>query len=289
MKIGFFAFTGTGNTVRVCKILSNELEANGISTQINMIQDLQNSGIADEYDKIIVAHPVHGFNTPKPMLDFLSTLPVNRQAKPVYLVRVSGEPLELNNAAGILPKRILAKKGYAVMGEFMYVMPYNIIFHHTDNMATRMETTAKVRATRDVQTIINNECKLTKNSLFNRMVSFVCRLENIALPLSGRHYKTTNECIGCGLCEKLCPTKNIKMKDGKPEFKSSCVGCMGCAFNCPKDAIRTSFLNGWRVNGAYNFNSRPATDDEICNYCKKSYLKYFHEYEQEESQQKTEF
>lgn len=282
MKVGFFVFTGTGNTLRVCKILASELEANGIVTQINMIQDLHDSSIANDYDKIIVANPVHGFNPPKPMLDFLWTLPIS-QSKQVYLVRVSGEPLKLNNAAGILPKKILTKKGYLVMGEFMYVMPYNIIFHHTDQMATRMEVTAKFRATRDVQTILNDEFQLSKNSIFNRIISFVCRLENVALPISGKHYKTTDDCISCGLCERICPTKNIEIKDGKPVFKDTCVGCMGCAFSCPKDAIRISFLNGWRVNGAYNFNSIPATDDEICDYCKKSYLKYFHEYETKEN------
>ena len=54
---------------------------------------------------------------------------------------------------------------------------------------------------------------------------------------------------------------------------------MGCAFDCPKDEIRTSLINGWRLNGAYNFHSIPAKDEEICDYCKKSYMNYFHEVE----------
>lgn len=279
MKIGFFAFTGTGNTLRVCNILASELGKNGATTEINLICDLKDASIAQDYDKIIIANPVHGFNTPKPMVDFLQTLPVEKNCKEVYLVRVSGEALKLNNAAGIVPKKILAKKGYKTRGEFMFVMPYNIIFHHTDEMAARMELTAKKRAAKDAMTILNGDKRLTRNSLFNRIVSFVCRIENVAFPISGKHYKTTEDCCGCGVCAKSCPRKNIEIVDGKPVFGGSCIGCMGCAFGCPKDAITISFLNGWRVNGAYNFDCEPATDEQVCDYCKKSYLKYFHEYE----------
>ncbi len=279
MRIGFFAFTGTGNTLRVCKMLANELSADDTISEINLIKDIPNANIVLDYDKIVIAYPVHGFNTPTPMLDFLNSLPKCTNNKPCYIVRVSGEALALNNAAGIIPKRILAKKGYLVKGEFMYVMPYNIIFHHTDNMATRMENAAKLMATKDAKQIAQNTGKLTKNNLFNRMVSLVCRVEHIAMPLLGKHYKTTENCISCGICEKLCPTFNIKMADGKPIFGKDCVGCMACAFRCPKDAIRISLLDGWRVNGAYNFNDTPATDDEVCDYCKKSYLKYFHKAE----------
>lgn len=276
MKIGFFVFTGTGNTVRVCNILADELQANGADPEIILIQDSPNPDIVNNYDKIVIANPVHGFNTPMPMLDFLNSLNDCSCGKSVYLVRVSGEALSLNNAAGIVPKRILSKKGYIVKGEFMYVMPYNIIFHHTNNMASRMNNAAKQRAIKDAKCIMSDCGELDKNGAFNRIVSFVCRAEHVAMPLMGRHYRVTDDCIGCGLCEKICPTKNIQMKDNKPIFNKSCVGCMACAFNCPKDAIRISLLNGWRVNGAYNFNDTPATDEEVCNYCKKSYLKYFH-------------
>ena len=64
MKIGFFAFTGTGNTLRVCKILAKELEQNDLVCDIKLIKQVTDLQVINDYDKIIIAYPVHGFNTP---------------------------------------------------------------------------------------------------------------------------------------------------------------------------------------------------------------------------------
>lgn len=115
MKIGIFAFTGTGNTLRVCNILASELQKNNADVDINLIKDVTDKQIVQTFDKIIIAYPVHGFNTPKVMLDFLNDLPCDKANKSAFIVRVSGEALNLNNAAGIVPKKILTKKATKLM------------------------------------------------------------------------------------------------------------------------------------------------------------------------------
>lgn len=281
MKIGFYAFTGTGNTRRVCQILAKELEELGVASEVNLVRAQRALPSPDEYDALVAAFPVHGFNAPTAMLDFLKELPVCAAGneKPVWILRVSGEPLGLNHAAGILPKRILHNRGYAVKGEFAYVMPYNIIFRHSDGMAARMYRAAKLLAYKDARAIVAGEGKLYFNGPFRRLVSFVCRIEHVAMPMMGRYFRTTEACAGCGACEKLCPRGNISIQDGKPVFGHACVGCMACAFGCPQDAIRISVLDGWRVNGAYTFDAKAAEDGEVCDYCKKAYLRYFREAE----------
>ncbi len=45
-------------------------------------------------------------------------------------------------------------------------------------------------------------------------------------------------CIGCGLCEKMCPPASLKMKNGKPVFDlPHCIRCFCCQEHCPKGAI----------------------------------------------------
>ena len=113
-----------------------------------------------------------------------------------------------------------------------------------------------------------------------RAAAIVCRVEHPAARLIGRGFSATDACVGCGLCARNCPQGNIRMEGGKPVFGKQCVICMACAFSCPKDAVRTGVLNGWRVNGGYRFDAPPASDEEVCSYCRKSYLRYYHRSEE---------
>ncbi|MCL5949055.1 MAG: 4Fe-4S binding protein [Candidatus Bathyarchaeota archaeon] len=53
-------------------------------------------------------------------------------------------------------------------------------------------------------------------------------------------------CIGCGLCNKECPSKAIEMVEiekGKrrPQFRlDKCIFCYQCAETCPRKAIENS-------------------------------------------------
>ena len=47
-----------------------------------------------------------------------------------------------------------------------------------------------------------------------------------------------SRCIGCGMCEKMCPPHSLKMKGGRPVFHlESCIRCYCCQEHCPKGAI----------------------------------------------------
>ena len=275
MRALFCVFSGTGNTLKVSERLAEELRLSGVETDIfNMRADAETPQI-DGYDILLVGYPVHAFNAPASVLKFLKNLPQVRKM-PAYIVRTSGEPLKLNDASGITPRRILRRRGYEVKGELSCVMPYNMIFRHSDQMAARMWRAAELRIESAAPEIASGKGKVEKVNIFRRFVSFVLRIEHTAMPVLGRHFKTTENCVGCGICAGECPQGNIKMVDGKPQFGRNCVGCVACSFSCPKDAIKISLLNGWRVNGKYSFDGVPANDDEVCDYCKKAYLNYFH-------------
>ena len=279
MRALFLVFTGTGNTLRVCNGLLARWQDLGHEGELVLIR--KDSGYPDPhaFDLIVVGYPVHAFNAPASVLKFLKKLP-NGVQKPVYLVRTSGEPLKLNEASGITPRRILKKRGYTVRGEFHYVMPYNIIFRHSEEMAARMWKDAELLMDRDVKTLAAGEGEIKRVNGLRRLVAFTLRIEHPAMPCIGRTFKAKKKlCIGCGVCAKLCPQGNIRMKNGRPKFGGHCVGCMACSFGCPKDAVRISLLNAWRVNGRYGFDATPATDEEVCRYCRKAYLKYFRETE----------
>lgn len=61
-------------------------------------------------------------------------------------------------------------------------------------------------------------------------------------------FYSTDECIGCGLCEKLCPLKNIQIKDHRPVWGKECTHCMACIAKCPKKAIEYERKAGERID-----------------------------------------
>ena len=53
-----------------------------------------------------------------------------------------------------------------------------------------------------------------------------------------RPFVVTDHCIGCGLCQEICPCGAIAIAGGKPAWvKSKCVRCLGCLHRCPAQAI----------------------------------------------------
>lgn len=49
----------------------------------------------------------------------------------------------------------------------------------------------------------------------------------------------TEKCVGCGICEKVCPSSSIHVVDGKAvHIPGNCQTCLACAHACPQKAIQ---------------------------------------------------
>ena len=50
------------------------------------------------------------------------------------------------------------------------------------------------------------------------------------------------KCIGCGMCEEVCPHGVFSMADKKARIveKNMCMECGACATNCPVNAIEVN-------------------------------------------------
>ena len=273
MKIAIVYFSGTGNTEKVLKEFESFFKIQ--NNEVKMIKIESGEYIPTDIDILIIGYPVHAFNAPKIVLDYFNNISFFKEDLPTYIVKTSGEGLTLNNGSSNKLTSILKNKGITIFNEYHYLMPYNIIFRHSDKMAYKMWKIVLELIPLDAKEILDKKRIVIKYSLGTKFVSNALRIEQPGAHIIGSGFEVNNNCIHCGLCEKNCPTKNIIIKNNKVYFKEKCIICMRCVFNCPKDAIKPGILNRWKVNGQYSFSY---SDDENCkhqNYCKRSYKKYF--------------
>lgn len=49
-----------------------------------------------------------------------------------------------------------------------------------------------------------------------------------------------DNCVGCGVCSKICPKKAVKIEKGIKAVvdKEICIGCGLCVINCPAGIIK---------------------------------------------------
>lgn len=50
----------------------------------------------------------------------------------------------------------------------------------------------------------------------------------------------SDRCTGCGICGKVCPTSNIRIKEGRAVHGSCCAACYACYHWCPQKALDIS-------------------------------------------------
>ena len=53
------------------------------------------------------------------------------------------------------------------------------------------------------------------------------------------NFTVSDDCVGCMLCAKRCPSRSIQMVGGRPKWvKDECTLCLGCLHRCPQFAIQ---------------------------------------------------
>jgi ferredoxin len=239
-KILLRYFTGTGNSLRILSVCKDLFEANCFTPIIESIFDKQDMNA--EYDYYGFCFPVYALGLPRVVKQNLRQLPVAKNVKTLLLVSLGAADEEgWSLKDGI---NLLKKKGYDVIYSDCIVMP--------DNWAPF----AKTPSPDEAKAIINNGEKHAKDAveafingtIYHKKMNYkkygviVSYLYHYLFSWIGvrnlwRLFTTDENCTGCGLCEKICPMKAIRIIDKKPTWSRLCEQCMRCYNFCPNEAI----------------------------------------------------
>jgi Pyruvate/2-oxoacid:ferredoxin oxidoreductase delta subunit len=250
-KIIIYCFSGTGNSRNVAVWLANVAQENKIESQIVNIAKIDRlSVIPPEPGSLIVfVSPIHGFNYPPIMLNFILRFPKGKNKVVLMNTRAGmliGKLITpgITGIAFYLASIILFLKGFSIKAISPVDMPSNWISLHP-GLNTRTIN------------YLNGKCK-ERVATFSRKIlqgksHFKALLEVYDIlfaPIAlgyffigrfffAKSFFASAECDNCDICIKTCPVKAIIKVDKRPFWTFNCESCMKCMSNCPKKAIET--------------------------------------------------
>jgi len=230
-----FYFSGTGNSLKVAKTLGKELE----NTEIISMARPGKYALTKEYETIGFVYPTYFCGLPKKVIDFLENLDLGNNEDAYYYSIATHGGAAVNAVYQIyelLHKRHGITMNYCQSLEMfpnyvpMYDMKQNVteILKKSDEKLVPIITSIKNKE--------NNKAKRLPIILYKIFELYSKRFLR-TVSNEDRNFTTGDNCTGCGICEKVCPVKNIEITSGKPKFNHTCEQCLACIQYCPQKAI----------------------------------------------------
>lgn len=223
-------FSSTGNSLNIAKCLAKSLNDKAIHiNKAKQIKGLNNKLIG-------IVFPTHYNNAPNLIQDFIRDFNFGDPEYIFSIVTHGGDP---GNSLFTIKKLLENKNLKLFFGEEI-LMPVNSRIMY-GGVATRVDeliNKQKDIVDKIVDKIKNKEIN-TEHLEEKKIAKIVYSISNWRLVRN--FFKLSidkSRCIKCGICEKLCPVRNIKSTESGIKFGSNCQNCFGCIHWCPYRAIK---------------------------------------------------
>lgn len=229
--------SGTGNTKHCIEKLLRLLDE---TAQAIPIESLNAMETLPQHDFIVLAYPVQFSNAPIMVRDFIKRYSSLWKGKKILCVATMG--LFSGDGAGC-SARLLKKYGAKVVGGLHIQMPDSVC--DVKLLKKSVEQNREIIKAAD-RKIEETAQKIKKGKYPHDGIYFYDRIAGLLCQRLWYYGKTKDyandlkigaECIGCGLCEKLCPMRNLHVENGKAIAGNHCTMCYRCISSCPRKAV----------------------------------------------------
>ncbi len=252
-KIHIYYFSGTGNSKNVANWLSQIAKENQISVCTTNISQIERRNITEPEENVLLIFisPIHGFNYPPIMLNFIWHFPRGKN-KIILMNTRAGMLLHkwvtpgLSGITFYFSSLVLLLKGYRIKGLFPVDLPSNWISLHpglNNKTITFIHRKMKVKINNFANRVFSgkSDFRSCKEIIQDVLVSPISVLYYfIGRFFLAKTFYASSKCDNCNSCINNCPVKAIIKMDNRPFWTYKCESCMKCMGNCPKKAIETA-------------------------------------------------
>ena len=222
-----FYFTATGNSLFVAKKIGGNL--------YSIPQLMKNKQFNFEDDIIGLVFPVYGWSLPKIVKEFLDNLRI--KSNYTFTIGTYGN---IHGSCMYNLAKYYKKRGIDInyIDSIMMVDNYLPKFDMDDQIKKLLDKKVNEKLDNIVNNIGNKINYIPKSNISERILTKLIKtyLAVIFNRNNGHKFSINNSCNKCGICTKVCPKKNIDIKENVV-FKNNCETCYACIHNCPNNAI----------------------------------------------------
>jgi ferredoxin/flavodoxin len=236
-----FYFSGTGNSLRVAKTLAKEL---GDGEVVSMTEPFD---AAKKYDTIGLVYPTYFWGLPKKVIEFIanSNFDHNRDA---YFYSIATYGGSAGNAVYQLYALLLDRHGIKLQyGTTLRMFSNYVVIYDMSKKVDEITRRSNERLVPIIDAI-----RMRKNNRVSKLTGIFKFINDDFIKKAAgmdKNFRVNSDCTGCGICQKVCPVKNIEMVNHRPQYNHHCEQCVACIQYCPQRAI--NYKDATRGRGRY--------------------------------------